>query len=220
LDSEAREHLYHLDGGKTLLDFGCGAGEILARIATHYDQAVGVDYSPSMLARARTLAVERGLKNRLNLVLADDKSVWSVTSGRFDRIMAGGVAQYLSPRALSALLEAARLRLEPHGRIALFDVIDARRLPLYDSGLLRESNTLPAPTLAILAGAVRGLATSSVRRLRRLPAHRLGRSYTPATLKRMGHSLGMEVETPCSMHYEYRFHAIFRAGDRVPANRG
>ena len=34
LAMEAREKLYHLDGGSTLLDFGCGAAELL----TYYAQ--------------------------------------------------------------------------------------------------------------------------------------------------------------------------------------
>ena len=49
---EAREKLFHLDGGKTLLDFGCGAGELLVYYASEYEKTIGVDFSPSMLEEA------------------------------------------------------------------------------------------------------------------------------------------------------------------------
>src|SRR5690554_3193466 len=37
LSMEAREKLFHLNGGKTILDFGCGAGELLVYYAPEYE---------------------------------------------------------------------------------------------------------------------------------------------------------------------------------------
>jgi ubiquinone/menaquinone biosynthesis C-methylase UbiE len=45
------------------LDVACGGGLIVAALAPHVRRAVGVDLTPAMLARARELAAERGLRN-------------------------------------------------------------------------------------------------------------------------------------------------------------
>ena len=39
LAMEAKGKIFHLDGGKTLLDFGCGAGELLAYYAPEYEKS-------------------------------------------------------------------------------------------------------------------------------------------------------------------------------------
>ena len=51
LAMEAKEKLFHLDGGKTLLDFGCGAGELLVYYAPEYEKLVGVDFSHPCLKK-------------------------------------------------------------------------------------------------------------------------------------------------------------------------
>ncbi|MGD9776671.1 MAG: class I SAM-dependent methyltransferase, partial [Methanosarcina sp.] len=59
ISKEAREKLYHLDGGKTLLDFGCGAGELLVYYSLEYEKLVGADFSASMLEEAGKRIRER-----------------------------------------------------------------------------------------------------------------------------------------------------------------
>ncbi len=76
ISMEAKEKLFHLDGGKTLLDFGCGAGELLVYYAPEYERTVGVDFSASMLDEASKRIKERKCEN-ISLILADDKTVWN-----------------------------------------------------------------------------------------------------------------------------------------------
>ncbi|WP_341537205.1 class I SAM-dependent methyltransferase [Methanosarcina barkeri] len=90
---EAKEKLFHLDGGKTLLDFGCGAGELLVYYAPEYEQLVGVDFSESMLDEASKKIKERKYDN-ISLIQADDKTVWDKLECSFDRITAAGVIQF------------------------------------------------------------------------------------------------------------------------------
>src|ERR1035437_4624071 len=40
---------------RRVLDFGCGLGRVSQALAQHSGQVVGVDVSPTMVARARTL---------------------------------------------------------------------------------------------------------------------------------------------------------------------
>ena len=48
------------------LDFGCGVGRITRALVDHFDEAVGVDVAPSMIARAR--AMHRGCRRCVFMV--------------------------------------------------------------------------------------------------------------------------------------------------------
>jgi SAM-dependent methyltransferase len=52
-----------LDGSGRLLDVGCGPGILTVRIAPLFEEAVGLDPDPAMLAEARRSAGERGVAN-------------------------------------------------------------------------------------------------------------------------------------------------------------
>jgi ubiquinone/menaquinone biosynthesis C-methylase UbiE len=47
----------------TALDFGCGVGRIANALAVHFDQVVGLDISPGMLAEARRVTADQGISN-------------------------------------------------------------------------------------------------------------------------------------------------------------
>ncbi|MEU4875983.1 class I SAM-dependent methyltransferase [Streptomyces sp. NPDC021608] len=61
--AEALAGALGLDGGGRLLDVGCGPGVVLLDIARFFDEAVGVDPDPDMLAEARRQAARRGTGN-------------------------------------------------------------------------------------------------------------------------------------------------------------
>lgn len=52
-----------LDGSGRLLDVGCGPGVLTVRLAHLFDNAVGLDPDPEMIAEARRAAEERGIAN-------------------------------------------------------------------------------------------------------------------------------------------------------------
>src|SRR5665647_3613459 len=76
LSKEAKEKLLHLDGGTSLLDFGCGAGELLIYYAPNYEMVVGADFSSSMLDEARKKIMAKNYEN-VCLIKADEKAVWN-----------------------------------------------------------------------------------------------------------------------------------------------
>ena len=58
--------------GRTLLDVGCGAGDLaLAALAHGADRATGFDLGPGAIASARALAAERGLSERVTFAVGD-----------------------------------------------------------------------------------------------------------------------------------------------------
>ena len=61
--AEAFQRALELDGSGRLLDVGCGPGSIALRIASLFDQVVGLDADEGMLHEAARLASERGVTN-------------------------------------------------------------------------------------------------------------------------------------------------------------
>jgi SAM-dependent methyltransferase len=52
-----------LDGSGRLLDGGCGAGSVTLRLAHLFEEAVGLDPDPPMLAEGRRIADDLGISN-------------------------------------------------------------------------------------------------------------------------------------------------------------
>lgn len=88
----------------TVLDVGCGWGELLLRLLAAVPDAtgLGVDLNSDDLARGRWAAEERGLAGRVEFA---DRPVQDLT-GRYDVVLCVGSSQALStslPEALAAL---------------------------------------------------------------------------------------------------------------------
>lgn len=93
------------------LDFGCGAGRLSTALSEHFEHVVGIDISPTMLARAKEL-VPAG---RVELVLNErpDLSAWA--DGTFDLAYSSLVLQHLpTDLALGYVSELVRV-LRPGG---------------------------------------------------------------------------------------------------------
>lgn len=203
LSMEAREKLFHLDGGKTLLDFGCGSAELLAYYSLDYEQLVGVDFSSSMLGEADKRLRERKCDN-INLLLADHKTVWENLNSTFDRITAAGVIQYLTFQEIDDFIGNASQHLNTDGKIVFFDILDPRLYPLWKLGIF-------APNAGILKALYRvgcDFRTSISATLRNRPRNIYGFSHNPYKIQKIAHKHGFEMRYIKSMYYEYKYHAI------------
>jgi cyclopropane-fatty-acyl-phospholipid synthase len=203
LAMEAREKLFHLDGGKTLLDFGCGAGELLVYYAPEYEKTIGVDFSPSMLEEASKRIRERNCKNT-TLILADDKTVWNKLDSSFDRITSAGVFQYLTYQEIDDFILNASNYLNKGGKIILFDMLDPRLYPLWKIGLFSQDKSVRK----FLCKAVYGVRNTISASLKNRPRDILGYSHNPNKIKKIANKNGFEMICVQSMYYEYKYHAI------------
>lgn len=203
ISMEAKEKLFHLDGGKTLLDFGCGAGELLVYYAPEYEQLVGVDFSASMLDEASKKIRERKYENIL-LIQADDKTVWDKLECSFDRITAAGVIQYLTSQEIDNFLFNASSYLNKGGKIVFFDILDPRLYPLWKIGLFSQ-DAGPWKILRKIGFEFKVMLSAS---LSNRPRDILGFAHNPSTVKKIAGRYGFETTFVKSMYYEYKYHAI------------
>jgi len=203
ISREAREKLFHLDGGKTLLDFGCGAGELLVYYALEYERLVGVDFSASMLDEASKRIGNRKCEN-IALILADDKTVWEKLDFSFDRITAAGVVQYLTDEEVDNFISHASGHLNKGGKIVLFDLLDPRLYPLWKIGLFSRDFGFKK-VLHKIGFEVHSVVSAS---LKNRPKDILGYTHNPFTIESIANKHGFKMEYVQSMYYEYKYHAI------------
>lgn len=209
-EQNAREHLFHIAGGQSLLDFGCGTGNVLRHYASAYDQCQGVDFSEAMLAVAAERLDRMGLATRVKLIQADDVTVWQKVSGPFDRIVSNEVIQYFTIEQLGNFIKAAKSNLKPRGKLAFFEVIDPWKHLLWSIGLFdgARPRILRALYLGILSAASR-----MARVVRGLPSVEIGYAFYPSVFRQLGQEHGLTPSFVLSMYYPYRYHIIFSRGD-------
>lgn len=99
-----------------LLDLGCGTGAAVREASATVTRAVGLDLSPAMIDRARTLA--QGLPN-VEFLQHDVSDRLPFADGEFTAIICTTAFHHF-PRPQHALAEMARV-LAPGGRVLIAD---------------------------------------------------------------------------------------------------
>jgi 2-polyprenyl-3-methyl-5-hydroxy-6-metoxy-1,4-benzoquinol methylase len=89
---KVRYHIGEAGEARSALDFGCGVGRLTIPLARHYASVVGVDVSPSMLAKARERCESLGITN---LRFFQSNDALSAVEGCFDLIISHIVLQHI-----------------------------------------------------------------------------------------------------------------------------
>jgi SAM-dependent methyltransferase len=115
-----------LDGGGRLLDAGCGPGILAVRLAGLFDEVVGLDPDPDMLAEARRAAAADGIDNiRWVQALAEDLP--DVAAGPYRLVTFGQSFQWTREDSVA---EVVFDLLEPGGALALImHTVEGRTRP-------------------------------------------------------------------------------------------
>lgn len=204
-EKEAKEQLYHLSGGESLLDFGCGSAELLVYCAKEYKVVVGVDFSKSMLAEAQKRLEERHISH-VKLMHADDKTVWNNLYASFDRIISYGVTQYFNAKQLDNFIYQASRKINPRGKIILFTVLEPSTWLLRRLGIFDPDNKLSP------VGVVKAIAFMFLKRLirfiKRRPPNDIGYAYSPRIIKIIATKYNLKMEYVWSMYYADRYHVV------------
>lgn len=114
-----------VQAGGPVLEIGTGTGRVAAAMARAGVSVVGIDNSPSMLAKAEVQLAEDGLADRVELVAADMRAF--DLGRRFPlAVMPYRVlAHALTPQEQVDTLASVRRHLEPNGRL-VFNVVVPR----------------------------------------------------------------------------------------------
>jgi SAM-dependent methyltransferase len=115
-----------LDGSGRLLDAGCGPGILTVRLAHLFEEAVGLDPDPDMLAEGRRAADERGITS-IRWVQALAEGLPDAAPGPY-RLVTFGQSFHWTDEARVA--ESVYDMLEPDGALALIvHTVDGRPAP-------------------------------------------------------------------------------------------
>jgi SAM-dependent methyltransferase len=104
-----------LDGSGRLLDVGCGPGILTVRLAGLFEEAVGLDPDPGMIAEGRRAAEERGIAN-ITWVRALAEDLPGAAPGTY-RVVTFGSSFWWTDEVRVA--EAVYDTLEPGGALVL-----------------------------------------------------------------------------------------------------
>lgn len=100
--------LLPLSPGQTLVDVGCGRGELIVLAAERGIRAVGIEYAPAALRLAQQTIDGHGTGRLARAVLGDARAL-PVPAAEADAVTMLDVVEHLTARELhSALLEARR----------------------------------------------------------------------------------------------------------------
>ncbi|HZG89000.1 MAG TPA: class I SAM-dependent methyltransferase [Pseudonocardia sp.] len=142
----------------TALDFGCGPGRLTAGLAAAgFARAIGVDVSPTMLAKAREIVTDE----RCEFVQDDGTELATVADDSVDLVYSCRVLQHMPP-ALSHGYIRHFLRVAAPGGIVVF------QLPAVPAGVVGGAmRALPGPVLNRLRAGMQmhGTPADAVTRL-------------------------------------------------------
>ncbi len=138
-DEKAKVILEHLGGAESLLDLGCGPGQLLKRLAGKVSRLVGVDENREMLEKAaRNCPSAELVRSRAEDMEFREEFDVVVTSQ-----MLHEVRQFGTSEQMSKVLQAIWGALKPGGRYFLLDHLDPGEGKVIvrlrqDDALLRE----------------------------------------------------------------------------------
>ncbi len=135
--------LAHITPGESVLDVGCGTGDLAIEVARRVGaagQVAGIDASPEMIARARQKAMRRHLTIDFRV---EPIEALSFADASFDVVVSSLVFHHL-PHTLKqqGLVEIQRV-LKPGGRVLLVDFLRSTHRPPFHSALEEGLQDLP-----------------------------------------------------------------------------
>jgi SAM-dependent methyltransferase len=133
-EADLVEALLREQGGRRVLDAGCGTGRVAIELAARGHEVVGVDLDDGMLAAARAKAPD------LRWVTADLAALDATVGGPFDVVvLAGNVMIFVDPGTEAAVLASIRRRLVDGCLLVAGFQLRPDRLSLADYDRLAEA---------------------------------------------------------------------------------
>lgn len=117
-------HTGHFKDGERVLEFGCGTGETLVRIASGKRVCLtGIDASSAMSDCARRRCDFCGVKDRVEIKRVPHLSPWPIEDASLDVVYAESVMAILESESRRGVLREVLRVLRPGGRFIFLDSI-------------------------------------------------------------------------------------------------
>lgn len=206
-----RVHAAHA-GAATMLDVGCGTGDLVFEMAAKGVEATGIDFAPGMIR----ICEQRRRESQAEGVHFRCCSAWEfgAAPASYDLISALGFIEYMTRREVEEFLSIAQFALTPGGMLALSSRNRLFNIASYNEYTRLELSLGTVETLVREATALSGakeLADALAEPQGELPEHpmqprswigvRVRHQYTPATLAAMLRQSGFEVTAAYPVHY-------------------
>lgn len=200
----------------TLVDLGCGTGDLVCEVAQLGIRAMGIDFSPNMVTLCDQKRDAAGLGDRAKFICTSVLE-FQLPENSVDMVSAMGLIEYISRDELRVLLTSCRSWLRPGGILVLASrnrLFNMRSLNAFTAAeialgaapaLLDESILLSnAQTEAEVFAALRSL--SSLPTLEEHPqttgvAVVTRHQFTPGELLRIVEACGFEAYSIAPVHY-------------------
>ena len=205
----AEEILFYLKGSDSVIDTGCGSGEILSLISGNFQKLIGLDFSESMIKEAKQNIEKKGGQN-VQLMVADMKDITTIVNEKVDCIYNNGVVQYLSVSELSDFCTNAKSLLNDGGKFVFMNVPSEYEKDLFAIEYFQNYKKRSFPSMFRNYQRFRFWAVRQKMLKGKDYDGGLGTWFTREDFNKIAQKCGMSVEFRRSMFFEYgyRFHVI------------
>jgi hypothetical protein len=185
-----------------VVDYACGAGELLAPFSQLASVVEALDSAPGMRGEAR-----RNLANTGVDLVGGDVAAHALGTTHPVWTTCQGLNQYLAPDELESWIQLFASN-QSAVSMYLFDSVDPRRFRTLRTENRYETRptTRWSRTRACAQSIRSGLASSSHRTWADIGGPAMGFGYTPEFFRHVGGSAGLTVRFASSLQFEYRFH--------------
>lgn len=196
--------------GERLLDIGCGSGELLKYEAINYNTVVGVDYSTTMLSKAKKKVEQYSLDNKVQLYEGSTKEILKFkTAEGYDHILLSGVLQYLNLEEINIFMRDAKELLSSNGVLLITNIPDYNLKTMHDIGIFHWQKDEKFNFSKTLKSILRAQYHEIKFKKNNLEKKKtMGNWYTRGEIKEIAKKNGFKVEVFNSLYepYGYKFH--------------
>lgn len=197
-----------LIGAQTIVDTGCGNGEVLTRLTTQFEKIIGIDYSPAMILSAKELIASKHIKN-IDFYATNLCNIRQIIKHPVDIIYNSQVVQFLDSETLLSFFKEAKTCLKPGGQLVLLNILNKDEQDRYSIGFHKNKIGGLAYLIRILRYKAWALR-QSFGKDPLLDKYSIGYWYTHDEIKTLAKQTGFNVRIENSKltGFGYRFHAV------------
>jgi ubiquinone/menaquinone biosynthesis C-methylase UbiE len=207
----AGEMIPYFSNTDVVVDCGCGSGEMMAYSSKHVKELIGVDFSETMLKKARGV-LDESKCNNVELIQANFTHIDQYLKKKVNVISNNSVLQYLHFDESLLFLKNAKKHLAEEGEIVFFNVPNIKYIDLYALRVFHlEDKVEPLKLLKKYISLSKDIFKERIKNKKYTFDGGLGYWYSENDFIELAELAGYNVEiySPKFLHYAYRMHVKF-----------